>query len=550
MDNHTEKTEKNKSKSVANEVSQPQSSKVTFSFKDTRPVAESQRKQQEIASNSSRAKQLMAIQEIMNNDPHGNYTKPFQSKAGNDSSSQTIQKKNNKTGLPDNLKSGVENLSGHSLDDVKVHYNSDKPSQLHAHAYAQGADIHVAPGQEKHLPHETWHVVQQKQGRVKPTTQLNSDVNLNDNAGLEKEADVMGKKALHASPSVGSSGGTVQQTNTLQKKKIGQGGSVLQRVVVPKTETERSTFLQDYSLAAHLVNGVDHTGTETVILDALVANYLTCGFMYTMSSVSAEAFLKGTKNGDCKTLSESFVMVAKDYFNIQGISTGSYLVNFGVPGGGRVLDSNGATGNVDTGSHWAFTMHTWVVGPDRDRDMLFRGATLNRSNWVDSTGEGEEEGVSYREYKNIGEGRVYSYRLMGSLATRYSTKLITAKTGPALDSVAMGPRPGGNTRRCFITTACIKAKGLPDNCEELMILRQFRDNYMTKNKNGSEMIEDYYIIAPQIVNHIAALPDGQKIFCELYDEVVKSVNLVKQGRNKEAMQNYVSVVRGLKNQYL
>ena len=68
----------------------------------------------------------------------------------------------NQTGLPDNLKTGVENLSGFLLDDVKVHYNSAQPAQLNALAYAQGTDIHVAPGQEAHLPHEAWHVVQQK----------------------------------------------------------------------------------------------------------------------------------------------------------------------------------------------------------------------------------------------------------------------------------------------------------------------------------------------------------------------------------------------------
>src|ERR1700744_6392459 len=91
-----------------------------------------------------------------------------------------VQKKANNTGLPDQLKSGIENLSGHSMDDVKVHYNSDKPAQLNAHAYAQGSDIHIASGQEKHLPHEAWHVVQQKQGRVKPTMQLKGKVNITD----------------------------------------------------------------------------------------------------------------------------------------------------------------------------------------------------------------------------------------------------------------------------------------------------------------------------------------------------------------------------------
>src|SRR5262249_40161102 len=61
-----------------------------------------------------------------------------------------VQKKPNATGLPDRLKAGVESLSGLAMDDVRVHYNSPKPAAVQAHAYTQGADIHVAPGQEKH----------------------------------------------------------------------------------------------------------------------------------------------------------------------------------------------------------------------------------------------------------------------------------------------------------------------------------------------------------------------------------------------------------------
>lgn len=107
-----------------------------------------------------------------------------------------VQKKAmNNTGLPNDIKSGVEELSGISLDDVKVHYNSSKPAQMKALAYTQGTDIHVASGQEQHLGHEAWHVVQQKQGRVQPTAQMKG-VNINDNYSLEREADVMGAKAV------------------------------------------------------------------------------------------------------------------------------------------------------------------------------------------------------------------------------------------------------------------------------------------------------------------------------------------------------------------
>jgi ribosomal protein L27 len=124
---------------------------------------------------------------------------PLQGKFESSAPAQREQKPNN-TGMPDNLKSGIENLSGYAMDDVKVHYNSDKPAQLNAHAYAQGTDIHVAPGQEQHLPHEAWHVVQQKQGRVQPTMQMKAGVPVNDDAGLESEADVMGSKAAIGHP--------------------------------------------------------------------------------------------------------------------------------------------------------------------------------------------------------------------------------------------------------------------------------------------------------------------------------------------------------------
>lgn len=108
---------------------------------------------------------------------------------------EPIRKKENTAGLPDKLKSGMENLSGMPLDHVNVHYNSAKPAAVQAHAYAQGSEIYLASGQEKHLPHELGHVVQQMEGRVTATTSV-AGVNVNDNPGLETEATQMGEKAL------------------------------------------------------------------------------------------------------------------------------------------------------------------------------------------------------------------------------------------------------------------------------------------------------------------------------------------------------------------
>ncbi|MES2003474.1 MAG: DUF4157 domain-containing protein [Bacteroidota bacterium] len=115
-------------------------------------------------------------------------------------------------GMPGNLKAGIENLSGIDLSDVKVHYNSAKPAQLQAHAFAQGSDIHIAPSQEKHLPHEAWHVVQQKQGRVKPTLQLKDGTSVNDDPALENEADVNSAEMTQFKPK--------ENSNHIQKKQV------------------------------------------------------------------------------------------------------------------------------------------------------------------------------------------------------------------------------------------------------------------------------------------------------------------------------------------
>jgi hypothetical protein len=160
-------------------------------------------------------------------------------------SNNPLRIRENKTGLPDNLKEGVENLSGIAMDDVKVHYNSAKPASLNALAYAQGTNIHLGPGQEQHLPHEAWHVVQQKQGRVQPTMQMKGGTRVNDNKELELEANVMGEKAIkvpshNSSPiqlvesnnfaSFISSGGTIQLIRRLFKTRIDRAkGAILHR---------------------------------------------------------------------------------------------------------------------------------------------------------------------------------------------------------------------------------------------------------------------------------------------------------------------------------
>lgn len=94
----------------------------------------------------------------------------------------------NRTGIPNSLLRRAEEKSGYSFEDVRVHYHSPKPAAMGAYAYTQGSQIYVGPGQEQHLPHELGHVLQQKQGRVRPTSTVLGQP-LNDDTRLEREAD-------------------------------------------------------------------------------------------------------------------------------------------------------------------------------------------------------------------------------------------------------------------------------------------------------------------------------------------------------------------------
>lgn len=98
----------------------------------------------------------------------------------------------NRTGIPQRLKERMEQSTGVSFDDVRVHYNSALPARLDSLAYTQGNQVEIGPGQERHLPHELGHVVQQKLGIVRANARHASGVMLNTDSVLEHQADEIG----------------------------------------------------------------------------------------------------------------------------------------------------------------------------------------------------------------------------------------------------------------------------------------------------------------------------------------------------------------------
>lgn len=190
------------------------------------------------------------------------------------------KKQQNHTGIPMQMKSAFERNTGLSFDDVKVHYHSDRPAKLDALAYTQGNQVYIGPGQEKHLSHELGHVVQQKQGRVRPTTRIGG-VGVNDDAGLEREADlgILGQ----SKEAGGGNDNIIQRKVTVDGTEYNAGniGELIDRL---KGEIESKKIVKQglvnslvNNLAAQASSRKNTSYTFEGLVNSIAANKMTIG---------------------------------------------------------------------------------------------------------------------------------------------------------------------------------------------------------------------------------------------------------------------------------
>ncbi len=236
---------------------------------DHRPAAAAQRRLMEGIARSPRAQLMSPVAQRQGVDDEEPLQGRFEGPAQRQEAEPAAP---NRTGLPDGLKAGIESMSGLSMDHVRVHYGSSQPAQLNALAYAQGSDIHLAPGQEQHLPHEAWHVVQQAQGRVPATMQLKAGVPVNDDPVLEREADVMGLRAAALqSPEADDSLRPVElgRSSTLQRQvtQIAWGNSTA--ASASTTGAKGGVFFITVAGVRHIVKATSEVGA-TVLGEEIV----------------------------------------------------------------------------------------------------------------------------------------------------------------------------------------------------------------------------------------------------------------------------------------
>lgn len=427
-----------------------------------------------------------------------------------------LQKKENKIKLSDDLKTDVGNLSSFSMDDVRVHCDSDKPAQLNALAYEQGTDIQ----QEKHLPHDAWHMVQQKQGHVQPTTQLHS---VNDNEGLEKRTNALGDKI-------------VQRT-------IWDDIDILNK---PSTPDQYANNLRRYpefeELYGKAVTAVQTTYDKSLIYSEKPSSgggntnaYFKDGTIFFNLNDFPPAILANTIFETANAAQSSqFLQLEKDFENDS--ITEKTLEDYGINDIGESLSQEFMAGDKITRRSIIQERYEW------GSFLLAKPTFLKVKDLTLGLSGKSQEGydAAFNAFNTMLEMESFE-----DYYTEYGKDHRKSVEGVLRSIKEKQSSP------CYITTACVTMKGLLDDCEELTVLRDFRDTYLINKPNGKDLIAMYYTRAPYILGNIhkRRKEEEDMILENIYGIVRECVDAILSGDNEFAFRTYCDMVVKLDEEY-
>lgn len=110
---------------------------------------------------------------------------------------------------------------------------------------------------------------------------------------------------------------------------------------------------------------------------------------------------------------------------------------------------------------------------------------------------------------------------------------------------------GFRKKLCYITTAVCESLGKDDDCYELTILRDYRDNYLRSTKEGEALVDAYYDIAPSIVKRINKTENSREIYFGIYEKYLKPcIQLLESKKQEECKVLYTEMVYGLEKTFL
>lgn len=106
----------------------------------------------------------------------------------------------------------------------------------------------------------------------------------------------------------------------------------------------------------------------------------------------------------------------------------------------------------------------------------------------------------------------------------------------------------GASSGCYITSATCECYGKPDDCYELTMFRNFRDNWLRFQPDGENLIQQYYKTAPSIVAAINAEPNKDEIYRTIYEKyLVPCLSFIENGENEKCKALYTVMIHTLEN---
>lgn len=119
----------------------------------------------------------------------------------------------------------------------------------------------------------------------------------------------------------------------------------------------------------------------------------------------------------------------------------------------------------------------------------------------------------------------------------------------ASDSASI--QSGFRQKLCFVTTAVCRGLQKPQDCKEILLMKQFRDGYFAGSAEGKQLTEEYYDIAPTIVKRIAREADPEEKYRYLWSTYIrKCVDYIEEGQNEQCSRLYRSMMAELKAEYM
>lgn len=180
-----------------------------------------------------------------------------------------------------------------------------------------------------------------------------------------------------------------------------------------------------------------------------------------------------------------------------------------------------------------------VIGAN-EKSAGLAGSTMTQQLGINTLAEASAAGAATQ----IGSVNNYSSMLSNLINsfTAGTPKTTSGEQGTITHQDATAAPPSqSNNSMCFITTAVCTTLGKPDDCEELTLLRSFRDGYMHSTAEFDMLVQQYYAEAPGIVAKLDKLTVEKKTalysaFNKVY--IAPAVMYIKQGKYAKALDTY------------